>query len=123
MQLPKKGEIIPLEKVKEICLFFHRKELWARIEADPPTKPAVSDGCSMFPDIIAAVNIYYLCLLHDLEYWCGGSDIDRLVADAKLMIGVAREGIPEIAEMMFAGVRAGGTDKIKTPWRWGFGRE
>jgi hypothetical protein len=38
------------------------------------------------------------------------------------MLWVAENVGVRLAETMFAGVRAGGTGKLPTSWRWGFGR-
>ena len=49
--------------------------------------------------------------MHDLKYWAGypGEDVGRLIADAELMIDVARLlDATEMAETMFHGVRVGG---------------
>ena len=47
------------------------------------------------------------CFFHDLKYWCGypGEEAERLIADAELMIDIAKAGAPKMAEVMFAGVR------------------
>ena len=52
--------------------------------------------------------MYDACFFHDLRYWVGGSDDDRLIADAELMIDVARLGLAEMAQTMFIGVRTWG---------------
>ena len=60
-----------------------------------------------------------------LKYWAGypGEDVERLVADAELMMDVARLlGSTEMAETMFHGVRIGGDEIFKRSFSWGFGR-
>jgi hypothetical protein len=60
-----------------------------------------------------------------LKYWAGypGEAVERLIADAELMIDVARLlGTTEMAETMFHGVRVGGHELFKRPFSWGFGR-
>jgi hypothetical protein len=50
--------------------------------------------------------------------------VERLAADAELMIDVAR--ILEstaMAETMYAGVRVGGSEHLKAKFSWGFGRQ
>ena len=79
----------------------------------------------MWPNVTNGKNIYQACFLHDLKYWAGypGEDVERLVADAELMIDVARlRNSTKIAETMFHGVRVGGTDMLKMDFSWGFGR-
>ncbi|MEE9326818.1 MAG: hypothetical protein V3U71_05930 [Cocleimonas sp.] len=123
--LPAPNEEVPLSKIKEICLHFQLPDLWDKIKKDPPSQLFSSDGCTMWPDVSNGKNIYVACFLHDLKYWSGYPDenIDRLVADAELMIDVARiRGSTKIAETMFHGVRVGGTGNFKLAFSWGFGR-
>ena len=126
MDLPKKDEEVPLSKIKEICEFYGLLDLWAKIEKDPPPKPFKSDGCTMWFDSWKGISIYSACFLHDLKYWAGhpGEKVERLIADAELMIDVARLlDATEMAETMFHGVRVGGHEAIKQDFSWGFGRD
>ena len=124
-QLPEVNQEVPLEDLKEICEVFKLEELWKKIENDPPAKTFVSDGCTMWPDETGGICIYQACFFHDLKYWAGypGEDVERLIADAELMIDVAKiRGGTKMAELMFHGVRVGGTEKLKQAFSWGFGR-
>ncbi|MBN2767549.1 MAG: hypothetical protein JXQ68_00445 [Campylobacterales bacterium] len=58
---------------------------------------------------------------HDLAYWKGGTQEERLQADEALKICVESIGEPEIAKIMLAGVRVGGTPYLPTSFRWGYG--
>ncbi len=40
MPLPKKGEEVPLPRIKDICEHFGLHELWAKIAKDPPPSPS-----------------------------------------------------------------------------------
>lgn len=125
-KLPAKGERVSLAEIKTICEHFELMQLWAKIEADPPGKPFASDGCTSWVDQVEGRSIYPACFLHDLKYWAGypGEKVERLAADAELMIDVAR--ILEstaMAETMYAGVRVGGTEHLKANFSWGFGRQ
>ena len=125
MKLPAINEEVSLSKIKAICDFYKLPELWEKIEKNPPKLVFKSDGCTMWPDKTGGKDIYPACFLHDLKYWAGypGEDVERLVADAELMIDVARiRGSTKMAETMFHGVRLGGTDKLKLSFSWGFGR-
>ena len=125
MELPKKGQEVSFSKIKEICEFYDLHHLWSKIEKDPPPKPFKSDGCSMWFDSWEGISLYPACFLHDLKYWAGypGEDVERLVADAELMIDVARLlGSTSMAETMFHGVRVGGHEIFKRSFSWGFGR-
>ncbi|HWA27042.1 MAG TPA: family 16 glycoside hydrolase [Lacunisphaera sp.] len=124
--LPPLGEEVPLPKIREICEHYGLHELWQKIEQDPPSRPFKSDGCTGWFDDWKGVSLYPAGFLHDLKYWAGypGEDVARLQADSELMLDVARLlGSTEMAETMFHGVRVGGTEKLKTPFSWGFGRK
>ena len=82
-----------------------------------------SDGCSSFPDGTLAQDTLWLscCTSHDRAYWKGGSYDERLAADLQLEICVNSVGEPEIAKLMLAGVRVGGTPYLPTEFRWAYG--
>jgi hypothetical protein len=86
-------------------------------------RPFTSDGCSAFPDGTFAQKELWLscCTAHDYAYWQGGDYDDRLIADKALEQCVAKVGQPEIARLMLAGVRVGGTPYLPTTFRWGYG--
>jgi hypothetical protein len=86
-------------------------------------KPFRSDGCSSFPDGTIRQNTLWLrcCYQHDLSYWQGGTELQRMVADYDLQHCVNSVGEPTIAKLMLAGVRAGGSPYFPTPYRWGYG--
>ncbi len=130
-EFPQKGEVVPLEKIKEICEYYGREmlDLWKKIEADPPINDFSSDGCSCWPDKwLKKVNLYPACFKHDLKYWAGypGEDKARLIADAELMIDVIApdrcDGPVYLGRMMFEGVQIGGRESLKMSFSWGFGR-
>lgn len=126
MALPALGEEVPLDRLKEICAFYGLHDLWRKIERDPPVRPFKSDGCTGWFDEWKGVSLYPAGFLHDLKYWAGypGEDVERLVADAELMIDVARLlGSTTMAETMFHGVRVGGNERLNTLFSWGFGRK
>lgn len=125
MPLPALGEEVPLPKIKEVCAFYGLHALWRKIERDPPSQPFKSDGCTGWFDTWQGVSLYPAGFLHDLKYWAGypGEEVERLVADAELMIDVARLlDSTAMAETMFHGVRVGGSEKLNTSFSWGFGR-
>ena len=86
-------------------------------------QPFASDGCSAFPDGTPETKTLWLscCTSHDSAYWQGGSYAERLQADQDLRSCVAQTGQPEIARLMLAGVRVGGTPYLPTSFRWGYG--
>lgn len=86
-------------------------------------EPFTTDGCSSFPDGTLEQQSLWLncCVRHDLAYWMGGTEQQRLQADERLAQCVAKAGEPEIARVMLAGVRAGGSPHLPTTYRWGYG--
>ena len=126
MVLPKKGQVVPLTAIEQICLHYDLPELWQKIARDPPPRPFSSDGCTAWFDRWRGHNLYPACFLHDLKYWSGypGEDVARLHADSELMLDVADLlGGTLLAEAMFQGVRVGGVDQYGTAFSWGFGRK
>ncbi len=85
--------------------------------------PFTSDGCSAFPDGTPRQKTLWLdcCYQHDRAYWQGGIREQRAEADQALRACVAAVGEPEIAALMLAGVRVGGTPYLPTRFRWGYG--
>lgn len=92
------------------------------IQADT-LKPFSSDGCSVFPDGTFAQKNLWLncCQRHDFDYWQGGTYQQRLASDKRLKMCVSKVGEPQIAALMLAGVRVGGTPYFPTSFRWGYG--
>lgn len=82
-----------------------------------------SDGCSAFPDGTLEQKELWLdcCRAHDYAYWKGGTFSQRLEADEALEACVAETGEAEVALLMLAGVRVGGTPFLPTEFRWGYG--
>jgi len=82
-----------------------------------------TDGCSAFPDgTLAQKSLWaHCCIEHDISYWQGGTYDERLAADQLLEQCVAKVGEPEIAQLMLAGVRVGGSPYFPTSYRWGYG--
>jgi hypothetical protein len=77
--------------------------------------PFTTDGCSLFPNGNSEHKTLWLqcCIQHDMAYWKGGTQPDRLAADVALEQCVNDVGEPEIARIMLAGVRAGGTPYLE----------
>lgn len=86
-------------------------------------KPFTSDGCSSFPDgTLSQQQLWHsCCLAHDKAYWIGGTYQQRRSADHALKACVEQVGEPQIASLMLAGVRVGGSPYWPTSYRWGYG--
>jgi len=97
--------------------------LFSNIVNADTLKPFTSDGCSSFPDgTLVQKNLWFdCCKQHDFAYWQGGTKAQRLTADKVLKRCVAKVGEPQIALLMLAGVRVGGTPYLPTSFRWGYG--
>jgi len=100
--------------------------LGAYATALPPQAlaPFSTDGCSSFPDrsLITNEDWCHCCVVHDLAYWRGGTAQERATADRQLRTCVANTtGNPPLADLMYAGVRAGGGPYFYTNYRWGYG--
>lgn len=86
-------------------------------------KAFTTDGCSSFPDGTFNDRQLFLacCTLHDFAYWQGGTVEQRLQADQSFSHCISELGYPDLAKMMFLGVRVGGYPYWPTPFRWGYG--
>jgi hypothetical protein len=105
-------------KICCVILFLH-----PALSMGDEIAPFTSDGCSVFPDGTVEQQSLWVncCIRHDLAYWKGGTYEERLTADKALRNCVANIGEPEIAEIMLAGVRVGGSPYFPTHYRWGYG--
>ncbi len=98
--------------------------LLASCAFEPRLADFKSDGCTLFPDRSPdGADVWCECCVeHDLAYWKGGTDEERLAADRALERCIARRtGSAELAELVFNGVRAGGLPQFPTWYRWGYG--
>jgi hypothetical protein len=125
MDLPEKGEVVELDRILDICRYYNLDALLEKIEDDPPPNPFKCEGCSFWFDRWRKKCLYEACFIHDLKYWAGhaGEHIERLAADAELMLAVARIlGSTWMPMTMFVGVRLFGHHILKLSFSWGFGR-
>ncbi len=100
--------------------------LWCLVgcDAEPELSPFSSDGCSLFPDssLINADDWCSCCFEHDMAYWRGGTADEREAADAELRRCVAEKTQSEpLANLMYEGVRFGGSPYFYNWYRWGYG--
>ena len=106
--------------MRTLALLFLLPALLA--QADELT-PFSTDGCSAFPEGTPTQQSLWFdcCFSHDLAYWKGGTEAQRQQADQALQQCVIQLGEEKIADLMYHGVRLGGTPHIPTPFRWGYG--
>jgi hypothetical protein len=79
-----------------------------------------SDGCTLIPD----GDIRPCCIIHDQEYYRGGTRDERRDSDKKLYDCVRKKkGFAHklFAPFIWLGVRIGGLPFLPTSFRWGFG--
>ncbi len=87
-------------------------------------KDFTSDGCSLFPDssIILEKDWCECCFEHDKMYWRGGTEQERLDADVIFRDCISEKtGDKILSEMMYKGVRFGGSPYFFNWYRWGYG--
>jgi hypothetical protein len=87
-------------------------------------KDFTSDGCSLFPDrnLITEQDWCECCFEHDVLYWQGGTEKERLLADKELNKCVFEKTNDKLlAETIYQGVRFGGSPYFYNWYRWGYG--
>jgi hypothetical protein len=85
-----------------------------------PPIPFTTDGCSMIPD----GDLKEACVIHDIEYWIGGEESDRSLADASLRNSIEEKEGKVLGYLLYIGVRIGGSNLYGfsfTPYRFGYG--
>ncbi len=83
-----------------------------------------SDGCSLFPDasLINESDWCKCCVQHDVSYWKGGTKQERKIADQLLRQCVFTATSDQVlADIMYEGVRFGGSPYFYNWYRWGYG--
>ena len=83
-----------------------------------------SDGCSLFPDSspLSTADWCECCFQHDIAYWRGGTIEQRKQADNALKQCVLEKtGNGSLANLMYEGVRFGGSPYFPNWYRWGYG--
>lgn len=124
--IPKPGVPVTVEELKVLAEYFGKADVFQALFTDPIDDVFVSDGCSIWPDNWFGKDIYPACFWHDVRYWLGipGDDLGRLKADMELMLDVTIiTGSSNLARAMATGIWLGGSEKLDTPWHWGFGRK
>lgn len=86
-------------------------------------KPFTTDGCSMWLDgTPERPHLWrHCCVAHDLDYWQGGTEEQRLKSDERIRACVSKAQGKAMADYMYANVRWGGSPYWMTTYRWGYG--
>nr|BDT27001.1 hypothetical protein BHI3_04670 [Bacteriovorax sp. HI3] len=95
-------------------------------EEENRLNPFESDGCSMVPDSEPFSNNDWLncCIPHDINYWKGGTAEEKEKTDMAFKACLEKNKMGKwLSTIFYYGVSLGGTPKIKTTWRWGYGWE
>jgi len=85
--------------------------------------PFSTDGCTKFDDGPPENPTLWqhCCVDHDLSYWHGGTDAERLKVDRDFYQCIKHTGESSPARLMYTGVRAAGGPLNNYTFRWGFG--
>lgn len=96
---------------------------WTQKPLSQQINPFQSDGCSSFPEGTKDDRDTWLrcCIIHDIAYWQGGTENQKSTSDLELKKCVKAKNHEIIASLMHAGVTVGGTPRLKTDYRWGYG--
>jgi len=57
-----------------------------------PPQPFVYDGCTFFFDTLLGSDFMEACLVHDIAYWYGGREEEKIRADKKLSEAIEGTG-------------------------------
>ncbi|MDG2088310.1 MAG: hypothetical protein P8J68_06190 [Arenicellaceae bacterium] len=64
------------------------------------------------------------CYIHDIAYWMGGTEEQRLEVNPRLKACVIEKITNKaLVFLMYLGVRVGGSPYLNTSFRWGYGWE
>lgn len=114
----------PLEPVLKIFSVSALIFLLAGCSPDAELAPFTSEGCSLFPgsSSISQQDWCACCVEHDKTYWRGGTEAEREAADVALRDCVLqRTKNTTLANVMYEGVRFGGSPYFYNWYRWGYG--
>jgi len=117
--LPDRGEIITAAQLLQLAEEHGQHDIVEKLRDAAPARRFVSDGCSGgCPQVWRGKILYPACFWHDARYYLGGSRVEKLLADARLMVDVCLiTKDPDWAAAMFNGVWLGGN--LPASWQWG----
>ena len=74
----------------------------------------MTDACTMFPNKIDGIDLTDICIEHDMAYWAGGTEEQRMVADVKMRKAVSEKN-QFLGELMYCLARIAGNPKFPFP--------
>ena len=86
--------------------------------------PFTTDGCSLFPNGTIEDTDRWLdcCVEHDIAYWKGGTEQERLEADIRLRECILQKtGDGNLAKFIYDSVRTWGGPVFPNWYRWAYG--
>ncbi len=96
-------------------------------DTSEPTEPFHHDGCTLFPDRFLWLDFTKVCLIHDIQYWAGGTQEDRKTADVAFKNTIANLGFfgTPASVVAYTGVRIFGDSWLTRVLdaQWGYGWE
>jgi hypothetical protein len=110
-----------------ILFFLHHNAAFA--ENNAPNfvnyRPFDTDFCTFFVDgTWTNPNAFKpCCLVHDLEYWRGGTLAEQKTSDLKLRECIADLGYPLLSHIIYHAVKLGHHSPVKTRYKYGWGRK
>lgn len=105
--------------IKSLFFFFL---LFIKSSHTSTVKPFFSDGCTLAPDgTFAETNLWRECCEeHDLRFWGGGTQTQRLEADYHLKLCIQHKSNDMIATLFMWGVQLGSLSPLKfESKKWG----
>jgi len=127
MKIPYPGSEVKVVDAIQLCRdhdgYQHLAERMTEAQDNLP-ESWVFDGCSHWFDTYDGFPVYKVCFFHDCAYLAGGTEAQRLEADALLLAGLARmTGSVGFPMATFTGVRIGGDAAWKKSFSWGYGHQ
>ena len=137
MNLPKVGKVMVLNDLHRFLnnsdqhYLAAELEIWLERNCKPfeevLTRTFSFDGCSRFWDKwwrfqrvgkwmfwFKSIDMTYACFIHDVRYFMGGQEIDRMYADGEFRLNLIKSGLSRWKSyLMFRAVRIFGKNHFK----------
>jgi hypothetical protein len=87
----------------------------------PVLRPFSTDGCSLSPNSVINVDITECCVKHDVAYWLGGTEKQKIESDDKIQRCISEKAGTVAGKVYRAGIDEGGDADGHNTFRWGYG--